>query len=218
MELSVPYVRQPEESVWCGPASAAMVLKFYGRRVSLQRVVRELNIKSSRGVTNAHLASYLLGQGMEVTVQGWPEGMANNLCSKEVLKGKTAIDMLRMGAQNGTTKKARVFCKELVALAKRGGDIFLGPVTVDDFRKNLESGGLIIASVDLKSWAGVSRKMGHYVVIYGVTDRDSKASQPCVHLHDPLIVPGMFITVKEILRVCNSWFGSVIYVSQKAVQ
>lgn len=58
MELEMPYIRQPIGSVLCGPASATMVLKFYGKKISLNRVVQELHIKSSQGLNNAHLASY----------------------------------------------------------------------------------------------------------------------------------------------------------------
>lgn len=215
MELNVPYVRQPTESVLCGAASAAMVLKFYGKRLSLQRVARELHIKSSRGVSNAHLACYFLSHGMDATVQAWPSGMADGLRSKNLLNGGIAVNILKLGIQDGTGK-ARVLCRELIALAKRGGGIILQPVTSDDLRGKLASGSLIIVSIDMKYFTNVSRKTGHYVVVYGITDCDSQVTQPYVYVHDSIRGPNKFISVRDILGVCNSWFSAVIYVKPKA--
>lgn len=217
MELNVPYVKQPCGSVWCGAATATMALKFYGKKISLKRVAKELHIKSSKGVNNAHLASYFLNHDMDVTVQAWPSGMTDKLRSKEGLIGDAAIKILR-SAQKNVKSKARILCKELVSLAKRGGNIVFHPVTIEDLRSRLESGSIIIMCIDAKHFMDISRKTGHYVVISGIADLDSQVSQPYVYVHDSIRGPSKFISVKSILDACNDWFGSVIYVMPKAVR
>ena len=106
-------------------------------------------------------------------------------------------------------------CRELVALAKRGGSIIFSPVTLEDLRSRLVGGSVIIMCVDTKYLMDISRKTGHYVVISGITDPDSQVSQPYVYVHDPLRGASKFIPVKDMLEACNSWFGSVIYVAPK---
>lgn len=214
MELNVPYVKQPPGSVWCGAATATMALKFYGKKVSLKRVAGELHIKSSKGINNAHLASYFLNHEMDVTVQAWSSGMTEKLRSRESLSGDTAIKILR-SAQKNVRSKARILCRELVALTKRGGSIIFHPITLEDLRSRLENGSVVIMCVDSKHFIDISRKTGHYVLICGITDHDSQVSQPYVYVHDPILGSSRFITVQRILGACNSWFGSAIYVTPK---
>lgn len=211
MELKMPYVKQPANSVWCGAATAAMTLRFYGKKISLKGVVREL-IKNSKGVNNAQLAAYFLGHGMEVTVQAWPLGMTGKLRSRKSLSGDAAIQRLR-STQKIVTSKARILCRELVALAKRGGSVVFHPVTLEDLRSRVEAGSVIIMCIDAKYFMDIPRKAGHYVVISGITDTDSQVSRPYVYVHDPLQGPSRFIPVEHILEACNNWFGSVIYVT-----
>ena len=218
MELNVPYVKQPVGSVLCGAASATMVLRFLGKQISLKRVVRELCIKSSRGVNCAHLASYFLQHNMDVVVQAWPHGMSEGLRSVKLLKGESAITALKRGVQDGTRSKARVLCRELTALAKKGGGVILEPVTLEVLRGRLASGFPIIAGIDAKHFANLSRSVGHYVVVYGITDRDSQVSQPYVDVHDPELGPEKFITVQNMLDACNGWYGSIICVKPKTVR
>jgi len=217
MELNIPYVKQPTGSAWCGPATATMVLKFYGKKTSLKRVVRELHIKSSQGLNNAHLASYFLNYGMDVTIQAWPSGMTDKLLSRESLSGDTAINTLR-NAQKKVKSKARILCRELVALTKRGGNIIFHPITLEDLRSRLEDGSAIIMCIDAKHFMDISRKTGHYVVISGIADDGLQLSQPYVYVHDSIRGPSKFIPAKSILDACNDWFGSVIYVKPKAVR
>lgn len=217
MELNVPYIKQPPGTVWCGAATATMVLKFSGKKISLKRVVKELHIKSSQGVNNAHLASYFLNHGLDVTVQAWPSGMTNNFRSDESFSGDTAIKTLR-NIQGKVKSKAKILSRELVSLAKRGGSVIFHPITLDDLRSRLETGSIIILCIDSKHFMDISRKTGHYVLICGITDRDSGMSQPYAYAHDPILGPRRFITVQRILDACNSWFGSAIYITPKTVR
>lgn len=154
---------------------------------------------------------------MNVTVQAWPSGMTSKLSSEESLSGDTAIKMLR-SAQKNVKSKARILCRELVALAKHGGSIIFRPIALEDLRNRIEGGSVIIICVDAKHFMDISRKTGHYVVISGITDPDSQVSQPYVYVHDPIRGPSRFVSVKSILEACNSWFGSAIYITPKAVR
>ena len=217
MELNVPFIKQPQDSVWCGPATATMMLKFYGKNTSLKRVVEELNLRSSQGVNNAHLASFFLSHNLNATVQAWPNGMTENLYSRKPINGNTAIKILKdnKGKVRG---KARIMCRELMALVKKGGNVIFSPITLDDLRNSIRNSSPVIVCIDMEHFRDISRKTGHYVLVYGITDPESQVSQPYAYVHDSIRGKEKFIAVSKLLDACNAWFGSAIFVSPRAVQ
>ena len=217
MELNIPYVKQPIGSVWCGPASATMVLKYYGRKTSLLKVVRELNIKSYQGVNNAHLASYFLNHGLDVTVQAWSSGMPDNLRSDRPLNGDIAIKTLQR-SKDKVQSKARIMCRELMALVKKGGNIVFNPITLNDLSNSIRNGSPVIMCVDMKHFWDISQKTGHYVLVYGIADPELELSQPYAYVHDSILGKERFIPIRKLLDACNAWFGSAIYITPKAVR
>lgn len=214
MELNVSFVKQPTDSVWCGPATATMVLKFYGKNTSLKRVVEELNLRSLQGVSNAHLASFFLNYNLDATIQAWPTGMTENLRSRKPINSDAAIKVLGDNREK-VTGKARITCRELTTLVKKGGSVIFSPITLDDLRNSIRDGSPVIICVDMKHFMDISRKTGHYVLVYGVTDPESQVSQPYAYVHDPIRGKERFMPVSELLDACNAWFGSAIYVTPK---
>lgn len=217
MELNVPFVRQPKDSVWCGPATATMMLKFYSSKRSLEHIVREMNIKSTKGINMAQLASFFLNHDLDVTVQTWPNGMTKNLCSKKPINGDAAVKVLKDN-KDKVKSKARIMCRELMALAKRGGSIIFSPITLKDLRDSISNNSPVIISIDMKHFADISRKTGHYVLVYGITGPELPLTQPYAYIHDPIFGKEKFVPVAELLDACNAWFGSAIYVTPKAVR
>ena len=56
--LQVPYEFQ-EETSWCGPASTAMVLKYYGKKVHMWDVANTLNLKGKDGTNAGDIFNYI---------------------------------------------------------------------------------------------------------------------------------------------------------------
>lgn len=216
MELKVPYVRQPPGSFTCGPASAAMVLKYFGHTISYKRVAEELFV-AGKGISPSRLGSYFLTKGLTVTVQAWPSGIAEGLRSSECIEGEAGVALLKCAAQTGTTNNARKLPKEITPLIRRGASLVLKPITLGDLRIALEGGALIIPLVDLKCLWGIPRKTGHYNVIRGITDRDSKAAQPYVFISDPELGPRLIIPVQRVLEACNSLVGLMLFVKPRVI-
>lgn len=217
MELNVPFVKQPPDSVWCGPATATMMLKFYGKNTSLKRVVEELNLRSRQGINNAHLASFFLNHNLKATVQAWPNGMTENLLSQESISGDVAIKVLKNDRKK-VKSKARIMFRELTALVKKGGNVIFSPITLDDLSNSIKNGSPVIVCVDMKHFRDISRKTGHYVLVYGIADPELELSQPYAYVHDSILGKERFIPVSKLLDACNAWFGSAIYVTPKAVR
>jgi len=215
VQLNVPYVKQPAGSVLCGPACATMVLRFFGRKKSFNKVTEEIQVKSKAGITVGHLASYFLSQGMDTTIQAWPLGMSEKYYTEEPIRGEIAVETLKRGAKGDAKGKARGFCRETVTAAKRGVSLILRPIILSDLRRQLVKAPVIV-SLDQKYFVELSRKTGHYAAAYGITPPDSQVTQPYLYVHDPDLAAEAFLPVKDILNACNSWFGSVIYATPKA--
>lgn len=212
MESNVPYVKQPANSAWCGASCAAMLLKFHKKRISQERIARELPIRR-RGVTIPRLAYYFLRQEMSTTLQAWPPGMSAMVRSKGPIGGEKAIAKLTRGIRESTSHRARVLCKELIPFVKRGGQVLLRPITIDDLRGRLEDGSPLIINIDASHFTGDRRQFGHYVVAYGITSLDSQVSEPYLNVHDPSLGAERFRTVRKMLAACNEWYGAAIYIT-----
>lgn len=212
MKSSVSHVKQPANSNWCGAACAVMILKFHDKRISQQRIARELPIQK-QGVTIPRLAYYFLRQGMNATIQACPPGMSAKARSKVPLGGEKAITVLTRGVKEATSRRARVLCRELIPFVKRGGQVLLRPITIDDLRERLEDNSPLIVSINASYFDGNPRKWGHYVTAYDITSLDSPVSEPYVYVQDPGAKPEWFVSVRRILAACNEWYGSVIYIT-----
>ncbi|OHA07806.1 MAG: hypothetical protein A2934_02960 [Candidatus Sungbacteria bacterium RIFCSPLOWO2_01_FULL_47_10] len=193
-----------------------MVLKFYGERITLKRAVKEMRIKSSKGVTLGKLGSFFLERGMEATVQAWPSGIPKELRSEKTLRYEDALTALDRCLKNASKNKARTFSKETRAFVKNGGGLILHPHSIDDVRARLEAKAPIIRSIDMKHFLNITRQTGHAIVEYGITGCDSQVTQPYVYVHDPFRGPGKFISVQKMIDACNSWCGMALYVIPKA--
>ena len=215
MELKVPYVKQPPGSFTCGPASATMVLKYFGHKVSYKQVSKDLFVAGS-GITLSRLGSYFLTKGLDVTVQACPLGTAEKLCSSRRFTGEAGVTLLMQAAQAGATHKARRFPKEIAPLIRRGGGIVLKPIVLADLRSRIENNSLILPLVDLKCWAGLPRRAGHYNVVRGITERDSQVTRPHVYVSDPDLGSELFVTVEFLLKACNNMVGAMLYITLKA--
>jgi len=60
---TVPFI--PQEEYQCGPASLAMVLRYYGATVAQEEITRELYLPSVRGTLNLDLEFYARRRGFQ---------------------------------------------------------------------------------------------------------------------------------------------------------
>lgn len=219
MHLDVPYIRQPKESVWCGAASAAMVLKWYGVNMSQKQIAKELPI-TKRGVSMGRLGQFFLKEGFDATVQFWLQGLEPQMHGLVGGIEKTSIlEALQKGMRQRRHFRTRDTCKEMFTFVRHGGNVCLNPPFLRDIEKSIQQKQPIILQIDSNFGEHQGRtQQGHYVVVKGISNPhngNSQVTYPGITIHDPDEKPNMFYYFDEILYSCHIWYGCALFVKPK---
>ncbi len=60
---NIPFIAQ--EEFYCGPASLAMVLNFYGIKIAQEEIAKEIYLKKLKGALNIDLVTYARQKGLQ---------------------------------------------------------------------------------------------------------------------------------------------------------
>lgn len=219
MHLDVPYVRQPRDSVWCGAASATMILKYYGVNINQKKVAEELSIFNT-GVSVGPLGQYFLRKGFDATIQFWLQGLEPKTRGFQGgLQNSFVIKALKRGISQHNHFHTQEFCKQMLVFVKHGGNVYLQPPLMRDIEKEILQKHPIILEIDSNFLDSVLRTQnGHYIVITGISnlwDDDSQVSWPGLTVHDPDINADMFYFFDELLYSCHIRHGNALIVKPR---
>lgn len=216
MHLNVPYVKQSKKSFWCGAASATMILKWYGVKISQEQIVKELPITKT-GVTVNRLGQFFLRKGFDATVQFWLQGLEpHNRGLEGSAENHSLIRALQKGARQQRHFRTKILCKEMLTFVKCGGNVCLNPPLMRDIENSLRQKQPVILNVDASFLRSKFRvQHGHYIVIKGVNNpwnSDSQVTHPILTIHDPSGNPDMFYYFDEVFYSCHVWYGCALFV------
>lgn len=219
MHLDIPYVRQPKNSAWCGAASAAMILKWYGVSMTQKQIAKELPI-TKKGVSMGRLGQFFLRKGFDATVQFWLQGLEPQIRGLQGnIENPFLIKALERGIRQKRHSRTRDICKEMRTFVKCGGNIFLEPILTRDIEKEIRRKHPIILQIDSNFPDYVGRTQnGHYVVINGTSNpwrSNSQLTWPCLTVHDPGENADVFYCFDELLYSCHMWYGCALFVKPK---
>lgn len=219
MNLNVPYVRQPPDVGWCGAASAAMILKWYGERISQERVAKEIPVYKC-GVDIDKLCGYFLRKGYGVTVKFWLPGMRPS--TRGLSGGKNNPKIMRellLGTSTDKDKRTRFICDLLDKFVSLGGVVSLEPPLLKDIQKELSLRRPVIFEIN-SNWL---RKKGwtqssHLVVVKGLKNFSSggRNNFPRLIFHDPGDSPNMSAGADEFLYACHISYGFAIFIKPRS--
>ena len=218
MVLDVPYVKQPYDFGWCAAASATMVLKWHGERISQQRVAKE--VPANKNGTHIHkLAAYFLGKGYGVEIKFWLPGLRNS--ARGLSGGKENPKVLKelfFGASTEQALRTQQMCVTMERFADKSGIVNFGPPLLKDIKRELSAGRPVIFEIN-SNWL---RKTGrvhtsHMVVVKGLKRSAGKQINfPRVIFHDPRLRPNMSCSADEFLYASQIGYGYAIFIKPRS--
>lgn len=118
MNLLVPHVRQPEESVDCGVACVEMLLQYYDISYDYRSLRKELDVKGW-GTSTPSLAMALIKRGLEVEIVTMNPNLFN--LDSEVLSREAMLIHLRFVQKHLHTLMNKYVMKHFIQFVEMGG-------------------------------------------------------------------------------------------------
>lgn len=205
----VPLHYQPAGSALCGAACSKMLLEYHGRNYSLNRLAREMRIKT--GVWLPRLGLWFIGHGFDVSIVGWWNMFPKRFID---LDGDSRRkELLRWCRRRVTQADAdrRAHQRLLPPFLRAGGTFMPRPVTRQDLRAALRRGQPPLLVVDAAIlYRTLERSEPHLVVVTGL-EGDK------VHLNDPY--PGYggsrVYDLDAILHACYACDSTAVFIRPK---
>lgn len=215
MRLNVPYVRQPRNEGWCGVAAAAMVLKYYGVKISQQQVAREAPV-TNRGITSGRLGRYFLRKGFDVSIQFWLSGLEPWMRGlRGGIESLTVVKALGRGIGQRAYPDVRSKCRDMLTFVRHGGKVSFEPLFFRGLIDELCNRHPVILEIDANWFDAVERKSaGHLVVVTGFAglSRKDRTLWPTVYAHDPAARADRNYDFDELLYACHIWYGGALFI------
>ncbi len=215
MRLLVPYVRQPRGSNWCAAASAAMVLKWHGIKITQERIAQEIPV-TSRGTQVTRLAQYFTRKGFDTTLQFWLPGLESGVMG---IKGGSNVpqvmEALERGARCSHSLTNR-FSREVKAFVRRGGRIDLRAPDFLSIEKEIRNQRPVILPVHWNLVWGIERPQDrHFIVVIGATDLDSQSTREYFYVNDPYRHKEKFVSSDVLLDAVRPYLNCAIYIQPR---
>lgn len=215
INLGVPHVGQPLGFGWCCAASAAMILKWYGEKISQQRIAREMPVSKREGVSVGIFGEYFLKKGYDVLMKFWLPGMRPRDYGLVGSKSNVAlIRALDAGLKQYEFPYTRQCCVALKYFIDLGGTICLEPPLLCDIEHELVRRRPLIFIIDSNLLNLEGRTVApHMVVVNGLQKRSkNNFALPDVIYHDPRASPNMIISSDKFLYSCHNCDGLAIFI------
>lgn len=211
MRLDVPLVRQPYNSVWCGPACAEMVLRWHGIKIRQKQIAAEIPIIKG-GVKIARLGQYFVSKGLETTIQFWSSSFGPKFRG---LRGGCDSPKVMQALEWGIKKcgwPTKQLCSEVRAFVNRGGKVVLAPPDFSSIKREITKKRPVILLIEMKTLCDIGLARGHYVVASGCTDTDSQTTKDYFDVNDPGTGKKLFVPSDKLLAACKANLNCVIFV------
>jgi ABC-type bacteriocin/lantibiotic exporter with double-glycine peptidase domain len=93
--LNVPLIKQ-KENLTCGPAALEMVLRFYGKNLSQELIIKKIGgVKKSYGVRTIKLAEFARSLGFNVRCFSYNKKLSKGKAEIKVPSEKEIVDLLK---------------------------------------------------------------------------------------------------------------------------
>lgn len=175
-----PNTKQTVESCACGPICLLNIYEYYKKDISLNKILKDLNIELKEQTHCAQLARHLNNNKLKTTIYS---SCAGNISPD--WKGKTQEEIVELLKRWVTYNYRNSWLKDALYLLfylQEGGNIKIVDLSKEIIDKCLEEKHLILTSLD-DSWLWGKRKInqqakydsikgyanGHSIVIYGKT-------------------------------------------------
>ncbi len=211
---------QPDDST-CGPTCLHAVYKYFGDRIGLKAVIREVPRLENGGTLAALLGIHALNRGYQATLYTF------NLDVFDPTWFKEGIDLKdRLLAQDKVKSKQRLkhATHAYLEFLDHGGKILFNDLTSDLVRRHLKQGHPILTGLSATFLYRCAREYGptceyddvrgeptgHFVVLHGYEPK-----RRVVHVADPYlpnpIVSGLHYKVPLPRLVCAILLGVLTY-------
>jgi len=165
--LVVPLFFQPEDSFFCGGACARMILRYFGKRYSLARLIRDIPVVN--GVFAEDLGCWFLKNGFDVTIIGWPNFLPRRFISvaDDSARGEIRRWCRRRVRTPNWLRFQRRNC--LTRFLDAGGVYLPRPVTRCDLHAAVRRGEPPVLELESAVLYQTREKtMAHFVVVTGM--------------------------------------------------
>ena len=217
MNFKVPFVKEPQGFGWCVAASAAMVLKYYGERISQERIAKEIPVHKTSGADIDKFLIYFLRKNYIVTVKFWLPGLRPGMRGlRGGIENPVVLKELNLGLCN-EDDRTQAICWNLKRFVDAGGIVCFEPPFFKDIRRELAARRPIIFAINA-NWL---RKIGsvrdsHLVVVKGLKYfLQVSGKLPQIIFHDPGKNPNMSVNADEFLYACQAGYGFAVFVKPR---
>ena len=218
MSLNVPYVAQPPNLGWCPAASAAMVLKWYGERISQEKIAKEMPVYKEGAELNK-LGEYFIRKGYDVVIKFWLPGLRPSARGLSGDKGNSKLAKeLLYGENQYQNQNTQILCGILAKFIESGGSVILEPPHLRDIQSELARKRPIIFTIDANWLRKTGRVLSkHIVVVKGLRNfsRSRPGALPKIIIHDPSDRPNMICRFDEFLYACYIGDGCAIFIKPR---
>ena len=206
----VPLTMQPRDSAWCGAACAHMLARYYGMRISLRRLVRELRVGSS-GILTPKLGTWFLEHGFDVTIVGYEDAFPNRFIALDAEEAQAEVLKWCARETQDLSWHRKALRRVYPSFFEAGGKLLPRPVTRRDIRNALRRDQPPILAVDVvtlyltREWTDP-----HFVVVTGM-HRDRIA------LNDPYPDYGGAVEydLDRFLHACYRTNGEALFIKPR---
>lgn len=191
-ELPFKMCAQPDD-ITCGPTCLHAVYRYYGQRVSLARVIKEVPKLATGGTLGVLLATDALRRGFDVSIYSYNLQIFDP--TWERLSVEALIAKLEAQEKVRRTRKRKMAIRAYIDFLRLGGRVKFEPMSGALIRRHLQQNHPIIAGLSAtylyqsaREWGPDDEPddlrgepMGHFVVLHGY-DRPSRQ----ISIADPL--------------------------------
>lgn len=206
MKLKVPLFKQPKNSVLCGPTCLKMLYWYYGERLDLEDIKKEMRMYNW-GTLITELGRSLLKHNFNVALTTF-----NTRWFPNTFKSMSSNDLKRYIIKKmHTSKKQKRLLKSMVSFIEEGGKLKVDIVTEKDIKKAIKSKNPPIICIDNKVLFGKKPgKRGHFVIPVGI-NKDK------IVINDPHSKNGGIKSYdkNKIIFALYSWSASTLFIKPK---
>ena len=137
MQLNIPVVYQKHDSVDCGPSVLSMLFGYYGKKLSVADITKQIEVYKGLGTYTPQLGTFLIKHGFEVEIVTMHPNLFTlsdqKLSQEEILKRFHFL--LKKSRKIGNKRALRFFVKFM----ESGGGIKVAIPSAGDVREEIKN-------------------------------------------------------------------------------
>ena len=176
MKLDVPLVIQPKDSLDCGIASTLMLLKYYGKKESLEGLKEGIQVHEN-GTYAPQIGSFLIRQGFEVTIITMHPKLFT--LKDRQLANTQLLERFKTLLASATTERDKLVLNYFIKFIDDGGKMIVKIPGIEDIKREIDNGRPVGALMTTNFLNGAVPKFNfHSNIITGYDDRYIYANDP----------------------------------------